>query len=57
MLGTPGRTASRISVFTGPVLRRGDRRSTTACKVPEEFWKVVVAIDDDSKHFARLGTS
>ena len=39
----------RVSVFTGPVLRRNDRQLDNGVKVPEEFWKVVVALDGDQK--------
>jgi endonuclease G len=37
----------RVTVFTGPVLRRTDRQLDNGVKVPEEFWKVVVALDGD----------
>jgi endonuclease G len=39
----------RVTVFTGPVLRRTDRQLENGVKVPEEFWKVVVALDADEK--------
>ena len=35
----------KISVFTGPVLRDDDRRLDNGLQVPDEFWKVIVALD------------
>jgi endonuclease G len=37
-----------ICVFTGPVLRDEDPSLDNGVQVPEEFWKVVVAIDEDT---------
>ena len=38
----------RISVFTGPILRSNDPILPDGVQVPEEFWKVVVGVDEDS---------
>lgn len=37
----------RVSVFTGPVFRSDDRRYREFL-IPEDFWKVVAMVDDDS---------
>ena len=39
----------RVTVFTGPVLRSEDRALENGLRVPEEFWKVIVSIDDGGK--------
>lgn len=47
VLGSARTHGLRISVFTGPVLRDGDPVLDTGAQVPEEFWKVVVALGSD----------
>ena len=44
-----------ISVFTGPVLRDDDPSLENGVQVPEEFWKVVVAIDEESGELRSTG--
>jgi endonuclease G, mitochondrial len=44
VLGSARTHGLRISVFTGPVLRAGDPALDNGVQVPEEFWKVVVAL-------------
>lgn len=44
-----------VSVFTGPVLRTADPSLENGIQVPEEFWKVVVAIDAKSKKLRSTG--
>ncbi len=44
-----------ISVFTGPILRDGDPSLDNGVQVPEEFWKVVVAVDEDSRKLRSTG--
>ena len=38
----------QISVFTGPVLRATDPFLDNGVQVPEEFWKVVAAVDEET---------
>jgi endonuclease G len=38
----------QISVFTGPVLRGTDPFLENGVQVPEEFWKVVAAVDEET---------
>jgi endonuclease G len=45
----------KISVFTGPVLRDSDPTLENGILVPEEFWKIVVAIDADTKRLRATG--
>jgi endonuclease G len=47
VLGSAKTHGLRISVFTGPVLRNTDPSLPNGVMVPEEFWKVVVALDDE----------
>ena len=44
-----------VCVFTGPVLREDDPSLDTGVQVPEEFWKVVVAIDADTGKLRSTG--
>jgi endonuclease G, mitochondrial len=44
-----------ICVFTGPVLRDEDPSLDNGVQVPEEFWKVVVAIDEDTGKLRSTG--
>ena len=39
----------KISVFTGPILRDTDPRLDNGVQVPEEFWKIIVALDDQRR--------
>ena len=45
----------KICVFTGPVLRKQDPSLDNGVQVPEEFWKVVVAIDAATKKLRTTG--
>ena len=50
----------KVSVFTGPVFRDGDRRlkrqpGAEDVPIPEEFWKVVVMVDDTSGALSATG--
>jgi endonuclease G len=45
----------KISVFTGPILRESDRRLDNGVAVPEEFWKVVVAVDAGTQKLRATG--
>ena len=44
-----------ITVFTGPVLRRTDPELDNGVAVPEEFWKIVVAIDAETRKLRTTG--
>jgi endonuclease G len=44
-----------ISVFTGPVLRDDDPSLENGVQVPEEFWKVVVTIDEETRKLRSTG--
>jgi endonuclease G len=44
-----------ISVFTGPVLRDNDPSLENGIQVPEEFWKVVVTIDEEARKLRSTG--
>ena len=54
VLGSAKTHGLKISVFTGPILRRTDPSLDNGVQVPEEFWKVVVALDDD-QHLRATG--
>lgn len=45
----------RICVFTGPVIRESDPQLENGMKVPEEFWKVIVAVDDNTRVLRTTG--
>ncbi len=42
-------TGFKINVFTGPVFRDDDPKYANYIQVPLDFWKIVVAIDDENK--------
>ncbi|MBS0160199.1 MAG: DNA/RNA non-specific endonuclease [Nitrospira sp.] len=44
-----------ISVFTGPVLRDSDPKLENGLVVPEEFWKVVAAVDAETGNLRTTG--
>lgn len=44
-----------ISVFTGPILRDNDPELDNGVAVPEEFWKVVVAVDEETGKIRSTG--
>jgi endonuclease G len=53
VLGAAETRGFRVSVFTGPVLHEGDLRlkgrpEVADVRIPEEFWKVVVMVNDDT---------
>ncbi len=50
----------KVSVFTGPVFRDSDKRlkegvGSTKVTIPEEFWKVVVMVDDTTGKLSATG--
>ncbi len=50
----------RISVFTGPIFREGDRRlreqpGAEMIQIPEEFWKIAVMVNDDTGELSATG--
>lgn len=47
ILDNAGAHNFRVSVFTGPVFRADDRRYRTA-RLPREFWKVAVLVNEES---------
>jgi endonuclease G len=44
-----------ISVFTGPVLRESDPSLPNGVQVPEEFWKVIVFVDEETRTIRSSG--
>lgn len=50
LLDNAGAHNLRISVFTGPALRPGDREYR-GVPIPEDFWKLVVMVNADTKKF------
>jgi endonuclease G, mitochondrial len=44
-----------VSVFTGPILRDDDPDYRGVVKLPREFWKVVVIVDDETKRLSATG--
>jgi len=42
----------KVSVFTGPVLRKTDRLYRDVVKLPEDYWKVAVVVDSRSKNLS-----
>lgn len=50
----------KVSVFTGPIFRDGDRRlrpgvGSTEVQIPEEFWKVAVMVNNDTGRLSATG--
>ena len=50
----------KVSVFTGPVFRDSDKRlkegvGSSKVQIPEEFWKVVVMVDDTTGKLSATG--
>ena len=45
----------RICVLTGPVLRESDAQLENGMKVPEEFWKVIVAVENSTRVLRATG--
>lgn len=45
----------KMSVFTGPVLRKGDRMYRNLVQLPQEFWKVAVIINRETEELLAAG--
>jgi endonuclease G len=45
----------KINVFAGPILRDSDRILETGLQVPDEFWKIVVAINEKPRGLRATG--
>ena len=54
VLSNTGAHELRVCVFTGPIMRPGDR-PYRGILLPEEFWKVVVIVRDDTRELSATG--
>lgn len=45
----------KVSVLTGPVLRKSDHEYRGLVKLPEEFWKVAVLVNADTNELSATG--
>lgn len=60
IIGQAAPRGIRLSVFAGPVLRENDRLfaipgSDERVQIPQDFWKVVVYVDDETSRLVALG--
>lgn len=60
IIGQAAPRGIRLSIFAGPVLRENDRFFTIPTteervRIPREFWKVVVYVDDQTDKLVALG--
>ncbi|HZN35641.1 MAG TPA: DNA/RNA non-specific endonuclease, partial [Pirellulaceae bacterium] len=55
ILDNAGVHGLRVCVFTGPVLRAGDRPYRDLALIPEDFWKVAVIIREDTGRMSATG--
>lgn len=45
----------RISVFTGPIMRDTDQEYRGLVRLPQEFWKIAVLVNKDTKELSAAG--